>query len=93
MKINPQKSMMISIGQSIQEKTHTEHSLKVFNHSMMERLKSLGFILNPNNYLSHDWNWLIKKVEKRIKTQYNKWLSKARRLVLINSMNEVIPIY
>ena len=30
-------------------------------------LKYLGFYLKPNGYKKNDWDWLIEKVEKRIK--------------------------
>ena len=30
-------------------------------------LKYLGFCLKPNDYLKQNWNWLIEKLEKRLK--------------------------
>lgn len=60
---------------------------------MTKGLKYLGFVLKPNNYLSHDWKWLLEKVEKRIKSRYNKWLSTTDRMVLIKSVIEPIPLY
>ena len=37
--------------------------------------KYLCIILNPNNYSSKDWGWLLKKVEKRIRNQAFRFLS------------------
>jgi len=54
MKVNPQKSVLISRGQIIKGRTHTEHSLRDVSHSMEEGIKYLGFLLKPNNYLSND---------------------------------------
>ena len=40
-----------------------------------------------------DWDWLISKVEKRIKNWSYRWLSKGGKLILIKSVLEVIPVY
>jgi len=60
---------------------------------MDEGLKYISLLLKTNNYLSKEWNWLISKVEKRIKTRYNRWLSRVGILVLIKSVIEEIPVY
>ena len=56
-------------------------------------LKYLGFQLNPNSYLKGDWMWLLVKIEKRIRGWSHRWLSRARRFVLIKSVLEAIPVY
>jgi hypothetical protein len=56
-------------------------------------LKYMGFILKPNDYRKEDWNWLLKKLEKRLKLWSQRWLSRAGRLVLVKSTWETIPVY
>jgi len=58
-----------------------------------EGLKYLGFALKANLYLKRDWEWLIGKVEKRLRGWSHKWLSRAGRLVLVKSVLEAIPVY
>jgi hypothetical protein len=53
----------------------------------------LGFYLKPNLYKKCDWQWLIAKVEKKLNTWCNQWLSKGVRLVLVKEVMEAIPIY
>ena len=47
---------------------------------LQDGLKYLGFHLNPNDYRKLDWKWLIGKLEKRLQSWSNKWLSRAGRL-------------
>ena len=56
-------------------------------------IKYLGFRLKPNCYKKEDWNWLLTKLESRINSRCNRWLSRAGRLVLIKSVLEAIPVY
>jgi len=37
-------------------------------------LKYLGFHLKPNFYTKIDWNWLLAKLEKRLKSWSFRWL-------------------
>jgi hypothetical protein len=37
--------------------------------------KYLNFYTKPNDYGVKDWDWLISKIEKRIKVWYNRWFS------------------
>ncbi len=56
-------------------------------------LKYLEYWLKPNNYRIQDWNWLITKLEKQIMHWCNRYLPLARRLVLINSVLNGLPVY
>ena len=47
---------------------------------LQDGLKYLGFHLNPNDYQKSDWKWLIGKLEKRLQSWSNKWLSRVGRL-------------
>jgi hypothetical protein len=58
-----------------------------------EGLKYLGFVLNPNAYHFNDWLWLYKKIQVRIYLWVHWWLSRGRRLVLLNSVLSSIPMY
>ena len=93
MEINERKSTLTShllLVEEIQELS------RVFPFNLVgidEGLKYLGFCLKPNDYHKHDWNWLIEKLEKRLKQWSHKWLSKAGRLVLVKLVLEAIPVY
>ena len=56
-------------------------------------LKYLGFFLKPCRYYNKDWDWLVVKVEKRIKNWSFRWLSKGGKLILVKSILEAIPVY
>ena len=56
-------------------------------------MKYLGFHLKPCRYLMIDWDWLISKVERKIKNWSFRWLSKGGKLILVKSVLEAIPVY
>ena len=56
-------------------------------------VKYLGFHLKPYRYLLKDWDWLITKVEKRIKNWSFRWLSKGVKLILVKAVLEAILVY
>jgi hypothetical protein len=58
-----------------------------------EGLKNLGFHLKPKSYTKSDWNWLIAKLEKILKSWSFRWLSRADRLILVKFVLEEIPVY
>jgi len=58
-----------------------------------EGLWYLGYRLKPMGYKIVDWIWLISKLEMRLNIWYHKYLSKARRLVLIKVVLEATPVY
>ena len=65
-----------------------------FNVEKIEMgMEYLGFYLKPCRYLLKDWDWLITKVEKRIKNWSFRWLSRGGKLILVKAILEAIPVY
>ena len=60
---------------------------------MCDGFKYLGFFLKPNSYGFQDWIWLYKKVEARVSSWENKFLSRGGRLVLIKAFLQSIPVF
>jgi len=58
-----------------------------------EGLNYLNFHLKPKFYTKGDWNWLLSKLEKRLKYWSSRWLSRAGRVILVKSVLETIPVY
>jgi hypothetical protein len=56
-------------------------------------MKSLGFVIKPNDYQKIDWSWLIAKVEKKINVWCHHQLSREGRLVLVKFVLEAIHVY
>lgn len=56
-------------------------------------IKYLGYYLKLNNYGRVDWNWLIKKIEKKFDLWCYRWLSLGGRVVLIKYVLENIPLF
>ena len=56
-------------------------------------MKYLGFHLKCCRYLLKDWDWLIAKVEKRIRNWSFRWLSKGGKLILIKAILEAILVF
>ena len=56
-------------------------------------IKYLGFQLKPNNCQKKDYQWLLVKLEKQLQVWIHKWLSRARRLMLVKSVLEAILAY
>jgi hypothetical protein len=56
-------------------------------------LSTLGFSLKPNCYTRADWNWLEKKIEKRISNWSHRWLTLGGRVTLVKVVLESIPVY
>ena len=72
----------------------TLHNIFSFSIVNIESgMKYLGFHLKPCRYLMKYWDWLIAKVEKRIKNWIFRWLSKGGKLTLVKVVLEAIPIY
>ena len=93
MEINAEKSSLTTHRlrpEDVEEITGYYHFT---NAGLDGGLKYLGFYLKANLYHSRDWYWLIEKVDKRLKGWSHKWLSRARRLVLVKSVLEAIPVY
>jgi hypothetical protein len=60
---------------------------------LQKGIKYLDFHLKPNNSRKSDWKWLIEKLEKRLQSWSNKWLSRVGRLMLVKSILEAILVY
>ena len=72
----------------------TVQNIFCFNADKIEiGLKYLGFFLKTCRYYSKDWDWLVVKVEKRIKNWSFRWLSKGGKLILVKLVLEAIPVY
>ena len=56
-------------------------------------LKYLGFFLKPCRYFSKYWDWLVVKVEKRIKNWSFRWLSMGGKHILVKTVLEAILVY
>ena len=58
-----------------------------------EQVKYLDFFLKPNDYRKADWYWLLAKIEKWLNSWSHRWLSRARRLVLVKLILEAMSVY
>lgn len=67
--------------------------LPFLHTSLDSSIKYLGFLLKPDGYRKQGWFWLVSKIEKRINSWSNKWLSRVGRLVLIKSVLLSILVY
>ena len=56
-------------------------------------MKYLGFNINCCRYLIKDWDWLIVKVENRIRNRSFHWLSKGGKLILVKAILDAIPVF
>jgi hypothetical protein len=93
MEINKQKSSITFSSMEDEEILYFLERLPFQSLDIEEGLKYLGFLLKPNDYRKTDWQWLLEKLEKRLKCWSQCWLSRAGRLVLIKSVLEAIPVY
>jgi hypothetical protein len=93
MQINQDKSSLMVWGLNNQESNSISTLLGVQVKDPAEGLKYLGFTLKATGYRKADWAWLLAKIEKRFISWYNRWLSRAGRLVLLKSVIEVILVY
>ena len=95
------KGMLVNIDKSML--VHNECSKYLIQQSkeiisypinpMSKGFKYIGFFLKHNIYVFQDWIWLYQKVEARVSTWANMFLSRGGRLVLIKEFLQSIPIY
>ena len=88
-----QKSHFISLDD---DENILNQVMFVFPYSWSELnngFKYLGFSLKPNSYAFKDWMWLYQKVESRVSSWANRFLSKGGRLVLIKGVLQSILVY
>jgi hypothetical protein len=93
MKINRDKSSLLVWGLPLQESNTISALLGVQIKDPTEGLRYHGFTLKASDYRKAYWAWLLEKIEKRFTPWYNRWLSRARRLVLLKSVIESILVY
>jgi hypothetical protein len=93
MLINKEKSSLFIWGMSDLEQQHISHILDIHLPKPEAGFKYLGFFLKANGYVKKDWLWLVAKVEKKVNSRCNRWLSRADRLILLKSVLEAIPVY
>ena len=55
--------------------------------------KYLGYWVKPLNYLVRDWQWLVRKFEKRVSNWTYHFLSLRGRLILLKSVLCGTPAY
>ena len=60
--------------------TSTKNLFPFKSNSIDNNFKYLGHFLKPENYLTKDWNWLVKKVEIRINNWCYRWIPMGGRL-------------
>ena len=53
----------------------------------------LGFVIRPTKLKHDDWLIIIDKIKNKISNWNGRFLSRAGRLVLINSVLSALPIY
>ena len=93
MKINEDKSAL-SVSNLDESEVFTLQNIFAFYVNKIEfGMKYLGFHLKPCSYLLKDWDWLIAKVEKRIKNWSFRWLSKGDELTLVKAVLESISVF
>eukprot|EP00253_Pinus_taeda_P003164 PITA_03164 len=85
--------VLIFLNGSIGDTTALQHVFELFQ-------KATGMIINVHKstvmavgYKIADSIWLISKVEKRMNTWYNRYLSRAGRLTLIKVVLEATSVY
>jgi hypothetical protein len=93
MLINNTKSTLSTHLMELEEVQFYKGIFPYLENPLDEGLKYLGFHLKPNFYTKADWNWLLTKLDKRLKSWSFRWLSRAGRLILVKSVLEVIPVY
>lgn len=82
--INERKYTITCSGLAREEVRRVSLVLNFEVKSLEDSFKYLGFYLKPDNYRIKDWQWILVKLDSKLKHWSHKWLSRAGRLVLIN---------
>ena len=93
MQINSSKSTLLTHLMEPKEVLIYKALFPFAENPLDEGLKYLGFHLKPNSYTKSDWNWLLEKLEKKLKSWSFRWLSSIGKLILVKFVLEAIPIY
>jgi hypothetical protein len=57
------------------EQQHISQIIDIHPPDPEDGFKYIGFLLKENGYVKRDWLWLVAKIEKKINTWCNRWLS------------------
>ena len=91
--INFDKSVLIPYGIP-QEQLAPIHALFPGQLGNFENgFKYLGYYIKANNYHTSDWHWMLRRVDHRIRSWCNRFLSIGGRLTLLSSVLSGIPVY
>ena len=91
--INEKKSSLTCTGMSREMMCSVKMVLNFDVKELEDTFKYLGFLLNPDNYKNKDWNWILAKIESKLKHWSFRWLSRAGRLVSIKSVLMAVLVY
>ena len=91
LKINFHKSSVYTLGCSVDMNRKCAEMLNCMADSFP--LKYLGAYIRPKRLMKSDWQYVIDKVDRRLARWKGNCLSKAGRLVLVNSVLAAIPLY
>jgi hypothetical protein len=93
MAFSPQKSLFLEVGWEEEDLALLKVILPFEVKPVEDGFKYLGCFLKPNCYINSDWNWLVKKFEKRIANWSHRWLSLGGRVTLGKVVLESILVY
>jgi len=93
MQINFEKSVLIPYGISQVQLEHIHALFPTQLGTFENGLKYLGYYIKANNYLTSDWHWMLRRVDLRIRSWCNRFLSLGGRLTLLSSVLLTIPVY
>ena len=93
MQINVQKSTITTFNLEEESMSTLLVLFPLLHFALDDGIIYLGYRLKPNSYGKEDWNWLLAKLEVRVNSWCNRWLSRPSRLILVKLILEAIPIY
>jgi hypothetical protein len=85
--------LFLEVGWTTEDLALLKEILPFEVNSVDVGFKYLGCFLKPNCYNRADWNWLVRKFEKRIANWSLRWLSLGGRVTLVKAVLESIPVY
>jgi len=91
--VNLSKSTVHHVGLSEMEISALKLIFPYNFSDLSAGFKYLGYFLKEGLQKSSEWNWIITKVEKKIKHWSFHWLSLGGRFVLCKTVLEILPFY
>ena len=73
--VNYNKSRLLLNGFNAFLKADMERLFQMVSFPLAKGTKYMGFFIKPNSYKVADWQWLLKRFERRIKFWGWRWLS------------------